>query len=342
MNVTPYQLDLATALSTAAGTIETRRGFVIKLPEQGGLGEAAPLPGWTESVSACRDALRQAQQEPTPSAALAAIDAKQTPAAHHGLALAVADARATAASQPLYQWLGGNSQSSVPVNATIGAGSIDDIVTAATEAVDAGYQTLKLKLGTTSVSQDLERIGAVEEAIPQSVSLRGDANAAWSRSEARQAFTALDGSSVTYIEQPLHPEALEAHQTLRTVGDVGVALDETLQRIDIETIIETAAADVVVLKPMALGGPMRTREVARIAQQASITPVVTTTIDGVIARLGALHVAASLPVTTACGLATASYLAQDLAPDPAPVASGIMHPPSTPGHGICEVTVNGC
>ena len=59
----------------------------------------------------------------------------------------------------------------------------------------------------------------------------------------------------------------------------------------------------------------------------------TTTIDGVVARLAALHVAAAVPDIGACGLATGDRLARDLAPDPTRVADGEMTVPQTDGLG---------
>jgi L-alanine-DL-glutamate epimerase-like enolase superfamily enzyme len=96
-------------------------------------------------------------------------------------------------------------------------------------------------------------------------------------------------------------------------------------------VLAADAADVLVLKPMALGGPDRTLDAARAARDAGADAVVTTTIDGVVARLGALHVAAAVPEVPACGLATGSLLAEDLAPDPAPVRDGSMAVPGGPG-----------
>ena len=70
---------------------------------------------------------------------------------------------------------------------------------------------------------------------------------------------------------------------------------------------------------------------ARRASQRGVESVVTTTIDAVVARTGAVHVAAALPGRTACGLATGPMLADDLAPDPAPIEDGQMCVPTGPG-----------
>ena len=82
---------------------------------------------------------------------------------------------------------------------------------------------------------------------------------------------------------------------------------------------------------MVLGGPDRARAAALRAREAGLDAVVTTTIDGALARTGAVHVAASLADPPACGLATADRLAEDLVSDPAPITDGEVSVPQNPG-----------
>jgi len=129
---------------------------------------------------------------------------------------------------------------------------------------------------------------------------------------------------------PLADDALAAHSRLRGQG-IDIALDESLAEESIETVIEREAADVVILKPMALGGPLQAIRAAATAREAGIEPVVTTTIDGVVARTAAVHVAAAIPDVAACGVATGSLLAEDLAADPVPISDGAASVPTDGG-----------
>jgi L-alanine-DL-glutamate epimerase-like enolase superfamily enzyme len=84
---------------------------------------------------------------------------------------------------------------------------------------------------------------------------------------------------------------------------------------------------------MALGGPSRARAAALRARKVGLDPVVTTTVDGSLARTAAAHVAASVPGIGACGLATAAMLATDLTrADPAPIERGRARVPQSPGN----------
>ncbi|WP_302080829.1 o-succinylbenzoate synthase [Salinibaculum rarum] len=331
-----FSVELTSPLETAAGTIDHREGFLVTVEYDGrqGVGEATPLPGWTESRSECRTALSRAAEiaeELDWGIALAKTD---QPAARHGLALALADARARAVEEPLYRYFGDDRfVPSVPVNATIGDKPSAETVESAAAAVDEGFDCLKIKVGARSVDEDVERLQAVRERVGDGVELRADANGAWSVEQADHAFDALADVGVSYVEQPLPAANLEGHARLRG-GAVDVALDESLTEYAVAEILAASATDVLVVKPMVVGGPDRAREIALTAREAGVDPVVSTTVDAVVGRTGAVHLAASLPDVRASGLATASLLADDLSADPAPVTDGAIEVPQGKGLGL--------
>jgi len=338
MRIEPFELPLGAPFETAAGRIESRDGFLVFVEHAGteGVGEATPLPGWTESLDECRDAIERAAtvaDELDWGIALARMDA---PAARHGLALALADARASAAGHPLYRSLGAPyAVRQVPVNATIGDGTVSESREAGERAVAAGVGCCKVKVGARDLETDVERLAAVRAAVGDRVELRADANGAWDRDTAADALDRLAALDVAYVEQPLPADDLDGLAALRN-GEVGVAVDETLIDHDAAAVLAADAADVVVCKPMVLGGPDRAVTVAGQAREAGVEPVVSTTIDGVVARTAAVHVAATIPEVGHCGLATADLLADDLGRDPAPIEDGAVAVPQDKGLGLAE------
>ena len=348
-----FALDLTRPLGTAHGEIRRREGFVVTVERGGGdggrsavgLGEATPLPGWTESREACAAALDEfgggGGSEPAP----AALDAASTPAARHGVSLALADAAARDAGERLADRLADEAgvdatpADAVPVNATVGDGSPDETAAEAERAVDAGFDCLKLKVGAREVDADVERVRAVRDAVGDAVALRADANGAWDRETARRALDALAPFDLAYVEQPLSAADLDGLAALRGGdpadgdggGGVPIAADESVAARGVDAVLDAGAADAVVLKPMALGGPDRALAAALRARRAGVDPVVTTTIDAVVARTAAVHVAAAVPDVSPCGLATGALLDEDLAPDPCPIADGSLPVPSGAG-----------
>ncbi|WP_254767864.1 o-succinylbenzoate synthase [Salinilacihabitans rarus] len=336
----PFALDLVEPLETAGGTIERREGFLVRVidGDDVGVGEATPLPGWTESLDECEAALERAREAMAGDGTPAALDAvDRTAAARHGVALALADLVARRASTPLYHHLGEPARvGRVPVNATVGGGSPAAAAAAARRAVDRGFSCCKLKVGVGPVDEDVERLRRVREAVGPSVELRADANGAWTFDEATRAVEAFADLGVDLLEQPLPAGALEGHAALRG-RDVPIALDEGLLEHGVDAIVDADAADAVVLKPMALGGVDVARKVAAWAQEADLLPVVTTTIDAVVARTAAVHLAAAIPDVPACGLATADLLAEDVGRDPVRFERGNALVPQAKGLGVPEV-----
>lgn len=346
----PFALHLTRPLGTANGEIRSRDGFVIAVEGERdgttvvGLGEATPLPGWTESREACAaalDGLSDLDGDAAESDPLDALDAETTPAARHGVSLALADAAARGSGERLADRLAAEAgvdatpADAVPVNATVGDGDPAETAAEAERAVSEGFDCLKLKVGVREVDADVERVRAVREAVGDGVALRVDANGAWGREAAHRALDALAAFDLAYAEQPLPADDLEGLASLRETGrgsGVPIAVDESVGTRGIDAVLNAEAADAAVLKPMALGGPDRAIAAAFRARSAGVDPVVTTTIDAVVARTAAVHVAAAIPDVSPCGLATGSLLDEDLSPDPCPVADGRMPVPS--GSGI--------
>lgn len=340
MNLEPFSLPLSDPLETAAGTIDAREGFVVRTTIDGleGIGEATPLPGWTESLGACERALRSVEDpvealasRPSADALAEHADLDAAPAARHGVALAILDARARAADRPLYRHLGGDkSVETVAVNATVGTGVPEATASAARRAVDAGSPAVKVKVGADTPATDVERLEAVREACPD-VELRADANGAWTPETAKRVLERFAGLGVSLVEQPLPATDLEGHATLRGCG-VEIALDEGLVEHGIEAVLDAGAADAIVCKPMALGGVDLAREVALQARDEDVGTVVTTTVDGAYARAAAVHLAASLPDHRPGGLATGDRLGADLREGVAPVRAGAAVVPQGKGN----------
>lgn len=332
MRVEAFSLALSDPLVTAGRTVIEREGFLLDVEVDGstGVGEATPLAGWTEAVEECQDAL-EALDAPDPDVVPA-----DRPAARHGVDLAVADAAARAAGRPLYRYLAGPGRGPgderverVPVNATVGDAPPEETADRGAAAAAEGFPALKVKVGARGLDADRERLAAVR-ARCHDVELRADANGAWDRETAAAALEAFADLDVRYVEQPLAADDL-AGLTELSGGPVGVAADEAVATHGVEAVLD-AGVDLLVVKPMVLGGPRPALGAARRARTLGVEPVVTTTIDGAVARTAAVHVAAAIPDVAACGLATADRLTEDLGPDPAPVVDGAARVPQKEGN----------
>ena len=287
-----------------------RAGSLVLLEEEGGWvgrGETAPWPGFglethASSVAAIRGAATRLIGLPREAYLEAVADLPRlapvaaSPCARHAIDLALHDLAAQNANLSLARLLGGpNALAEVSVNVAIPRLPADEAARAAIAAVASGVWTIKLKVGGAPLSEDIARVRAVREAAGPSVRIRVDANQSWSEEEAIEALNALRPFDIEYCEQPVAAEAIEALARVRSATDVRIAADEAVRDLATARRILTAgAADVLIVKPMALGGLHAARAVAALAEEFGAAVVVTSLLESDIGRTGALHLAASL------------------------------------------------
>jgi o-succinylbenzoate synthase len=229
---------------------------------------------------------------------------------------------------------GRKPRAAVKVSALLVSRSPDDLAREARHAVEIGFHTLKLKVGAGSASGDLERVAAVRSAVGPAPRIRADANGAWSPDQARGRLEALAPLDLEFVEQPVAAGDVAGLARVRRDASVPVAADESAcSETELRSVLDAHAADVVILKPSAIGGISRAWAAAELARAAGVKVVPTSFLDGAVAVLGALHLASSLPgQLPACGLATSALLENDLAPPPLP-ERGRLRVPTEPGLG---------
>ena len=323
----PYKLHLTQPLKTALCLLSDRAGIVIRVVDtenRVGLGEAAPLAGFgMESLAETQVVLNTLQVElvgkelsSLEDIALLLANFSHVPAAKHGMELALCNLWAVAQNKSLAQVLNPYSRNIITVNALIGGGSPEIAAVRAKALVQQGYTCIKVKVGTDGADCDWQRVAAVRAAIGQQIQIRLDANQAWSVEEAIAQIEQFESLDIEYVEQPVVASDLAGMAMVRRSVGIAIAADEAITNINaLRQAIAHQAADIAIIKPMAMGGILTARQAAYIALEAGMDVVFTTTIDGAIARLGALHLAASMSqVTRACGLATGELLESDLLP----------------------------
>jgi o-succinylbenzoate synthase len=325
----PYQLAFREPFQTATGILLSREGFVIEIRDRRsdyqvqhiGLGESAPLYGFgMESLLETEQALKEAQRSLINAEIKNLKDIENllakynsTPAAKHGIELALlnllAQVQGISISQLLANSFSGIVRDQVTVNAVIGAISPELAATKAKEYIEQGYHCLKIKVGTQDFEMDLRRVEAVRSQVGNDIQIRIDANQGWSVEEAIANLKKLESLQIEYVEQPVAASNLLGMAVVRRSQSIPIAADESVNNlVQLQQVIKAQAADIIILKPMALGGIITANRAAAIAFQAGLDVVVTTTIDGAIARQAAYDLAAALPIQRACGLATGHLL----------------------------------
>ncbi len=316
-----FSLRLARPITTAQGTLSTREGVIVRLHDADGVGvgEATPLLAFgTESLEETVHAL-EAWRSPgaldsVESISAAAAVLGRAPAARHGLELALLDRLGKKRGLSIGRLLSADVRREVRCAALIDGDDAAALAQAARDAVDAGFEVLKIKVAVRSLAVEAQRLLAVRRAVPERIALRLDANGGWTESAARTALRGMESLRLELCEQPIAAVDVDGLGRVRGQVPCQIAADEALLAPGaIDRIFapdRAPAADVLVLKPMALGGLLPALALARRAQAAGVGAYVTTLLDGPIARAGAVHLAAAIGQTDwASGLATVELFA---------------------------------
>ncbi len=330
---------LARPLRTAHGELRERLGVRVVLEADGvvGRGEACPLSSFgTETLERATAALEAFELAVVPRTleeiAPLLSGLESVPSARFAVECALLEHLAVRKGLPVAELLGAPA-ASVATGALVDGADVQALRCAAGKAVAEGFQTLKVKVGARSLTEDLARVEALRDAAGPGIALRPDANGAWTEEEARAALRALESSQIELCEQPVPADGIAALRRLRGSVPARIAADESLLRTGAADALlgERPAVDVLVLKPAALGGVLRALELARRAAHLGVSSYVTTLLDGPLGTAAALHLAAVLPPGPAHGLATGTLFAE---PDPWRVARGLLSVPRGAGWGL--------
>lgn len=346
-SVTPIRLALAAPLATAHGTVTTREGAALSLTSASGTtgwGEALPLAAFgLETAAESVAALERIAAALVSSAAFdldAALDfAEQLAAgarsAQAATDFALFDLAAREQGVSTASLLNSRYRERVALCALITANDPRSAAHEARRAARRGFGTLKLKLGADDLVRDEERVAAVRDAVGPGVGIRLDANGAWKEAAAFDAVWRLAPFAIELLEQPVPPGEVAALARVRTASPIPIAADESVSDEDTAAaLLDAAAADVLVLKPAAVGGLRPAWRIAERARRADVAVVVTSFLDSSLGIAAALQLAAALPDSPlAAGLATAELLKDDLAP-PLTIRNGAMTLQNAPGLGI--------
>jgi L-fuconate dehydratase len=122
------------------------------------------------------------------------------------------------------------------------------------EAVDEGYQHVKLKVGA-SLADDIRRCAIAREVIGPDRTLMIDANQVWDVGQAIEWTNALAQFDLLWIEEPTSPDDVLGHAAVkRGVAPVGVATGEHCHnRVMFKQLMQAGAMDYCQLDAGRLG-----------------------------------------------------------------------------------------
>lgn len=344
------RLRLAAPLSTAAGNFEYREIALLQVTirhrgrRQRGFGEASPLPGWTrETVPGIRSAVARIEC-PLALNGINELDHRipdldDSPVLRFGIESALLDALSRLAGLSLGRALANlrntRPAGSVAVQFTIGAEPAERCIPALQAAQAAGYTHAKLKVGVSDPESDLARVRTILAACPD-LTLRLDANGAWSIEQARCMLAALPADRVEMIEQPVADDRLTRLLARHDGRGPLVAGDESCADLErIRTLIRSRTLGAIVVKPSVVGGLLPAGRLFETARRNGIAVVISNLMESAVGRRAIAHLATAWPeLEGPHGLATGQWFSEDVAPQPDFIEAARLHPGTAPGIGF--------
>ena len=277
----PRPIKLKTPFKLALGELSAITTLIIKVETDTGMtgfGEAspyAPVNGETnETEQAALPTFAEALVGADPRnleqvhARMDAVMAGHT-ALKCGIDVACSDILGKSAGMPLWQLFGGD-RNTITTDITIPIGSAEEMAATAQQYVSAGFTALKLKAGNDELA-DIAAIKAVSAAVGPNVSIKVDANQAWTAAQTRRIMAQLKLPNLIALEQPLPDWQLKKAPALRQELAVPLMLDESVHNAhDASAAVKLGASDLINIKLAKSGGFAGANAINAIAAAAGI------------------------------------------------------------------------
>lgn len=140
----------------------------------------------------------------------------------------------------LHDYLGGAVLDRVAFNGWVGELPPDEAAAEAKQWQDAGFQSLKIKVGN-EVAKDSDRVMAVRDAVGRDMKLRMDANQQCDVAQALALCHAVKSCDMQLFEQPTPKDDLEGLAQVRREGGIPIMADEAIS--DHQSLIRVIKAD---------------------------------------------------------------------------------------------------
>ena len=228
LQIKPYGFQLNRPLHTAAGVLQHRRGWLLRLEDSAGRlgwGEVSPLEA--EQHEDCQSALVRMMDLGLvwTVSSLEHLLASVPAALAFGLGAALAELDGELGSASSAGWLQAPTSAFLLPAGVAMRDALDCLLT----SVDPNLPfTLKWKVAVCDHEEELGLLQVLLDKLPVSARLRIDANGGWDRLQAWRWVEQLRGDSrLEWFEQPLAADDWEGLEAIAAV--VPVALDESLQ-----------------------------------------------------------------------------------------------------------------
>lgn len=265
--VVPYKL--------AFGPVQAFDSVIVFIKDDEGrmgFGEATILTGYTpETIDGCWEAMGNLAHQcigVTTEEAKASCINMHKPAPF--TATAMASAIELLENADVFKT---DEETPVPLLAILNAMDEKGIVEEINRHADAGYKTIKVKIGW-EVESDLKRVAFIQSHLPEGVRIRIDGNQGYTKEDGIRFASTIDPHSIELLEQPCHMDDWDAAKAVGEASSVPYMLDESIYGEDeIKRAADLGCVQYIKLKLMKAGSAERLIKELQLIRDLGMTPV---------------------------------------------------------------------
>ena len=318
-------------LGTSKGVIKARTVWYLiawdaERPQVRGIGEAALFPGHSKEFPAdVRTKLLELCSDTSNWGQRLHDDLMQVPSVRFAVEQCLRDLQASG-SKILFPSEFTLGHAGLPINGLVWMGDMATMRERIKTQIDGGSRCVKMKIGGIGIADELQLLADVRrEFNAKELTLRVDANGAFTNGNVMPVLERLAALEVESIEQPVSPGLYEVMAELCATSPLPVALDEDLIGISTpegkKDLLDHVKPQYIVIKPSMVGGWAAAQEWIDLAQERGIGWWITSALESSIGLNAIAQWTATLGVTIPQGLGTGSVYSDNV-PSPLSVSAG--------------------
>lgn len=331
LTITPHLLQFKFDARTSRGAMTTHQVYFLTLSESAdpgtkGVGECAPLPGLSvDAIPGLEQKLAEVMVwlnngDTTPAELknyLSTEALRDWPSLRFGLETALLDLQ-NGGRKKIYDNAFRRGEQGIPINGLIWMGDKSFMQEQIRKKLSEGYTCLKLKIGSLDFATELEILKQIRYlASANELTIRVDANGAFSTADALRKLERLSRYDLHSIEQPIRQGQQEQMQQLCANTPIPIALDEELIGIQ-DAALQTELLDFIrpqyiILKPTLVGGLGASATWISLAEKRQIGWWMTSALESNIGLNAISQFTANYPVTLPQGLGTGQLYHNNIA-----------------------------
>ncbi len=182
-----------------------------------------------------------------------------------GVEIALWDIMGKATGRPVYRLLGGGFHKKFRAYASILFGDTPaETECVGRELVQQGFRAVKFGWGPMGQSEesDLAHVRAARQGLGKEAELMVDAGLCWDTATAIRRAKQFESFSLTWLEEPLHPDNLQGYARLSAHSPIRIAAGEEICDIkEFQQMMDVGGIDVVQVDVTRVGGLARAKRI---------------------------------------------------------------------------------